>query len=144
MGCSQQDAPGRVRAGGEAPHHARAYALSSGYYDAYYLKAQKVRTLIRQELQQVFEEFDVLATPTSPSVAFRFGERTADPVQMYLSDVCTVPANIAGIPGISVPAGLSDGLPVGLQLLGPHLSERRCCASRTPTSRRRAGKLRQR
>ena len=101
-----------------------AYALSSGYYDAYYLKAQKVRTLIRQELQQVFEEFDALATPTSPSVAFRFGERTADPVQMYLSDVCTVPANIAGIPGISVPAGLSDGLPVGLQLLGPHLSEK--------------------
>ena len=81
-----------------------AYALSSGYYDAYYLKAQKVRTLIRQELQRVFEDFDALATPTSPSVAFRFGERTEDPVQMYLSDVCTVPANIAGIPGISVPS----------------------------------------
>ncbi len=100
-----------------------AYALSTGYYDAYYLKAQKVRTLIRRELQQVFGEFDALATPTSPTVAFPFGERTEDPVQMYLSDVCTVPANIAGIPGISVPAGLADGLPVGLQFLGPHRAE---------------------
>ena len=123
------DALNKTRQEGFGPEVKRrimlgAYALSSGYYDAYYLKAQKVRTLIRQELQQVFEEFDALATPTSPSVAFRFGERTADPVQMYLSDVCTVPANIAGIPGISVPAGLSDGLPVGLQLLGPHLAER--------------------
>ena len=129
------DALNKTRQEGFGPEVKRrimlgAYALSSGYYDAYYLKAQKVRTLIRQELQQVFEEFDALATPTSPSVAFRFGERTADPVQMYLSDVCTVPANIAGIPGISVPAGLSDGLPVGLQLLGPHLSEEDAAAHR--------------
>jgi aspartyl-tRNA(Asn)/glutamyl-tRNA(Gln) amidotransferase subunit A len=100
-----------------------AYALSAGYYDAYYLKAQKVRTLIRQELQRVFEDFDALATPTSPSVAFRFGERTADPVQMYLSDICTIPVNIAGIPAMSVPAGFVDGLPVGMQIMGRPLGE---------------------
>ena len=99
------------------------YALSAGYYDAYYLKAQKVRTLIRQEFQQVFERLDALVTPTSPSVAFRLGERTADPVAMYLSDILTIPANIAGIPGISVPGGLSNGLPVGLQFLSRHLAE---------------------
>ena len=100
-----------------------SYALSAGYYDAYYLKAQRVRTLIRREFQQVFERVDALATPTSPSVAFRLGERTADPLSMYVSDILTIPANIAGIPGISVPAGLSDGLPVGLQLLAPPLAE---------------------
>ena len=99
------------------------YALSAGYYDAYYLKAQKVRTLIRQEFQQVFERFDALVTPTSPSVAFKLGERMADPVAMYLSDILTIPANIAGIPGISVPGGMSDGLPVGLQFLTRHLAE---------------------
>ena len=100
-----------------------AYALSSGYYDAYYLKAQQVRTLIRQEFNQVFQQVDALVTPTSPVVAFPLGEKTADPVQMYLIDVCTLPVNIAGLPAISVPCGFSEGLPVGMQLIGPHLSE---------------------
>jgi aspartyl-tRNA(Asn)/glutamyl-tRNA(Gln) amidotransferase subunit A len=94
------------------------YALSAGYYDAYYLKAQKVRTLIRREFEDAFRRFDVLLTPTAPTPAFAIGEKTADPVQMYLSDVCTLPVNIAGIPGISVPCGFEDGLPVGLQILG--------------------------
>jgi aspartyl-tRNA(Asn)/glutamyl-tRNA(Gln) amidotransferase subunit A len=99
------------------------YALSAGYYDAYYLKAQKVRTLIRREFEEAFKRFDVLATPTSATVAFRLGERTDDPVQMYLSDIFTMPANIAGIPAISVQAGMVNGLPVGLQLMAPHLGE---------------------
>ncbi len=99
------------------------YALSAGYYDAFYLKALKVRTLLRREFDDAFRRFDVLASPTSPTVAFRLGERTVDPVQMYLADVCTVPANIVGIPAISVPCGFADGLPVGLQLMGPALSE---------------------
>jgi len=99
------------------------YALSAGYYDAYYLRAQKVRTLISQEFEQVFERYDALLAPTSPSVAFGLGEKMDDPMQMYLSDVCTIPANIAGIPGISVPCGFVDGLPVGLQVLGPHFGE---------------------
>ena len=99
------------------------YALSAGYYDAYYLKAQRVRTLIAQEFEDAFEEFDALVTPTSPSVAFKLGEKTADPVQMYLNDVLTMPANIAGIPAISLPAGMADGLPVGLQLLAAPLRE---------------------
>ena len=100
-----------------------AYALSAGYYDAYYLKAQKVRTLIIQEFQKAFESCDVLATPTSPTVAFKLGEKLDDPLQMYLSDVYTVPVNVAGLPAISVPCGFSQGLPVGLQLIGPPLSE---------------------
>ena len=100
-----------------------AYALSAGYYDAYYLKAQKVRTLIRQEFSEVFQQVDALVTPTSPVVAFPLGEKTQDPVQMYLIDVCTLPANIAGLPAISVPCGFSQGLPVGMQLIGKHLSE---------------------
>ena len=100
-----------------------AYALSAGYYDAYYLKAQKVRTLIRREFDSAFRRVDLLATPTSPSVTFRLGERTADPLRMYLSDVCTVPASVAGLPAISVPCGFSEGLPVGLQLIGPHMAE---------------------
>ena len=102
-----------------------AYALSAGYYDAYYLKAQQVRTLIRQDFSRVFEKVDALVTPTSPVVAFPIGEKTADPVQMYLIDVCTLPINIAGLPAMSVPCGFSDGLPVGMQLTGPHLSEER-------------------
>ena len=102
-----------------------AYALSAGYYDAYYLKAQQVRTLIRQDFARVFEKVDALVTPTSPVVAFPIGEKTADPVQMYLIDVCTLPINIAGLPAMSVPCGFSDGLPVGMQLIGPHLSEER-------------------
>jgi aspartyl-tRNA(Asn)/glutamyl-tRNA(Gln) amidotransferase subunit A len=99
------------------------YALSAGYYDAYYLKAQQVRTLIRQDFQRIFERVDALVTPTSPVVAFRLGDRTADPVQMYLIDVCTLPVNIAGLPAMSVPCGFDQGLPVGMQLIGPHLSE---------------------
>ncbi len=99
------------------------YALSAGYYDAWYKKALQVRTLIRQEFDRVFEEFDVLVSPTSPSVAFPIGEKTADPYMMYLNDVFTQPANIAGIPAISVPAGLSEGLPVGVQFMASHLQE---------------------
>lgn len=105
-----------------------AYALSAGYYDAYYLKAQKVRTIIKQEFDKAFEKFDALITPTSPTVPFRLGEKTADPVQMYLSDVCTLPINIAGIPAISLPAGFIEQngrrpLPAGLQLMGAPFSE---------------------
>jgi len=99
------------------------YALTAGYYDAYYLKAQEVRTLIRREFDEVFQRVDALVTPTSPSVAFRLGEKTADPVQMYLSDICTIPVNIAGLPGISVPCGFSEGLPLGMQAIGPALGE---------------------
>jgi aspartyl-tRNA(Asn)/glutamyl-tRNA(Gln) amidotransferase subunit A len=94
------------------------YALSAGYYDAYYLKAQKVRTLIKQDFDRAFETVDALVAPTSPTVAFPLGARLEDPVAMYLSDVCTLPVNVAGLPGLSVPCGLSDGLPVGLQLIG--------------------------
>ena len=100
------------------------YALSAGYYDAFYLKAQKVRTLIKRDFDEVFAAgFDALVAPTSPSVAFRFGAKTSDPVSMYLSDACTLPVNMAGLPGISIPCGLSEGMPVGLQLIGPAWSE---------------------
>jgi aspartyl-tRNA(Asn)/glutamyl-tRNA(Gln) amidotransferase subunit A len=100
------------------------YALSAGYYDAYYLKAQKVRTLIKQDFDRLWDAgFDALVAPTSPSVAFRFGSRMADPVAMYLSDACTLPVNMAGLPGVSIPCGLSEGLPVGLQLIGAPWSE---------------------
>ena len=99
-----------------------AYALSAGYYDAYYKKAQQVRTLIRREFHDAFGHVDVLALPTSPTTAFEIGG-IVDPVVMHANDICTIPANIAGIPGISVPCGFAGGLPIGLQLLGPHLSE---------------------
>jgi aspartyl-tRNA(Asn)/glutamyl-tRNA(Gln) amidotransferase subunit A len=99
------------------------YALSAGYYDAWYVKAQKVRTLIRREFDAVFEKYDALITPTSPTVPFKIGEKTDDPLAMYLSDVCTLPINIAGVPGISIPAGFVDGLPVGMQIIGKHFSE---------------------
>jgi len=100
------------------------YALSAGYYDAYYLKAQKVRTLIKGDFDAVFGAgIDALVAPTSPFVAWPFGARLEDPVTMYLSDACTLPVNLAGLPGMSIPAGLSDGLPVGLQLIGPAWSE---------------------
>ena len=102
------------------------YALSAGYYDAFYVKAQKVRTLIKRDFDLLFDQgFDALVAPTSPSVAFRFGAKMADPVAMYLSDACTLPVNMAGLPGISVPCGLSEGMPVGLQLIGPAWSEPR-------------------
>jgi aspartyl-tRNA(Asn)/glutamyl-tRNA(Gln) amidotransferase subunit A len=99
------------------------YALSSGYYDAYYLKAQKVRHLISAEFEEAFRSYDVLATPTSPTVAFPLGAKLDDPLQMYLSDVFTLPINIAGIPGLSLPCGFVDGLPVGLQLLANRFGE---------------------
>jgi aspartyl-tRNA(Asn)/glutamyl-tRNA(Gln) amidotransferase subunit A len=99
------------------------YALSSGYYDAYYLKAQKVRTVIRREFDAAFEKYDVIASPVTPTPAFRIGEKTSDPYAMYLNDVFTLPVNIAGLPGISVPAGFVDGLPVGLQIIGKPFDE---------------------
>ncbi len=99
------------------------YALSAGYYDAWYLKAQKVRTLIRREFDAAFEKYDALITPTSPTTAFKVGEKTEDPLQMYLSDVCTLPVNIAGLPAISVPAGFDSGLPIGLQVIGKPFAE---------------------
>ncbi len=99
------------------------YALSAGYYDAYYLRAQKVRTLIRREFDAAFEKYDALVTPTSPTVPFKMGEKLDDPVQMYLSDVCTLPINIAGLPAMSVPAGSSGGLPVGMQVIGKPFAE---------------------
>jgi aspartyl-tRNA(Asn)/glutamyl-tRNA(Gln) amidotransferase subunit A len=99
------------------------YALSAGYYEAFYGQAQKVRTLIRQEHDALFERYDLLASPTSPTVAFELGARTENPLAMYLSDVLTIPSNMAGMPGLSIPCGLSDGLPVGLQLIGPQFSE---------------------
>jgi aspartyl-tRNA(Asn)/glutamyl-tRNA(Gln) amidotransferase subunit A len=102
------------------------YALSSGYYDAYYGQAQKVRTLITRDFNAAFESVDVLVSPTSPFVAFGIGERVADPMAMYVNDLCTLPASLAGTPAISVPAGLSEGLPVGLQIMAPALADERC------------------
>ena len=99
------------------------YALSAGYYEAYYGQAQKVRTVIAREHAEAFERFDVLVSPTSPTVAFRLGEKTANPLAMYLSDVLTIPSCMAGLPGLSIPCGLSEGLPVGLQIVGPQLGE---------------------
>jgi aspartyl-tRNA(Asn)/glutamyl-tRNA(Gln) amidotransferase subunit A len=113
-----------TRGGGFGPEVKRrimlgTYALSAGYYDAYYVKAQKVRTLIKRDFDTLWEAgFDALVAPTSPSVAWPFGARMDDPVQMYLADTCTLPVSMAGLPAISVPCGLSDGLPVGLQLIG--------------------------
>jgi aspartyl-tRNA(Asn)/glutamyl-tRNA(Gln) amidotransferase subunit A len=99
------------------------YALSSGYYDAYYAKAQKVRTVIKREHDSVFERFDLIVSPTSPTVAFELGAKTADPLAMYLNDLLTIPSCMAGLPGLSIPCGLSAGLPVGLQLVGPQFGE---------------------
>ena len=133
-GYSQKDAAGmwdaleKTRQHGFGPEVKRrimlgTYSLSSGYYDAFYLKAGRVRTLISREFQEAFQRYDVLATPTSPTVAFPLGAKTQDPLQMYLSDVCTLPVNIAGLPAISLPCGLAQGLPVGLQIIGPSLGE---------------------
>ncbi len=99
------------------------YALSAGYYEAYYGQAQKVRTLITEDFKRAYENFDVLVSPTSPTTAFKIGEKTDDPLQMYLSDIATIPANLAGIPAISVPCGLSEKMPVGFQIMGKHLDE---------------------
>ena len=100
------------------------YVLSAGYYDAYYLKAQKVRTLIKQDFEAAFQQVDVLVCPTAPSTAFKAGDKSADPLSMYLIDLMTIPANLAGLPGLSLPCGFdSDGLPIGLQLIGNVLRE---------------------
>lgn len=99
------------------------YALSSGYYDAYYLKAQKVRTLIARDFEKAFSKFDVIVSPTTPSVAFKIGEKASDPISMYLSDIATIPVNLAGIPAISIPCGFSNDLPVGLQIMGKAFDE---------------------
>jgi aspartyl-tRNA(Asn)/glutamyl-tRNA(Gln) amidotransferase subunit A len=99
------------------------YVLSAGYFDAYYRKAQQVRTLVRRDFESAFSECDIIATPTYPEVAFRLGSKADDPMSMYLSDVYTVSANLAGIPGMSIPCGFADGMPVGLQLLGRALDE---------------------
>ncbi|AUS09845.1 Asp-tRNA(Asn)/Glu-tRNA(Gln) amidotransferase GatCAB subunit A [Laceyella sacchari] len=99
------------------------YALSSGYYDAYYLKAQKVRTLIRQDFERVFADYDVIVGPTTPTTAFKIGENINDPLTMYMNDILTIPVNLAGLPAISVPCGLAEGLPVGLQIIGKAFDE---------------------
>lgn len=101
------------------------YALSAGYYDAYYLKAQKVRRLISDDFRAAFQKVDVIVGPTAPSVAFRIGEKTADPIAMYLSDIYTIAVNLAGLPGMSIPVGFADGLPIGMQLIGDYFSEER-------------------
>jgi aspartyl-tRNA(Asn)/glutamyl-tRNA(Gln) amidotransferase subunit A len=101
------------------------YALSAGYYDAYYLKAQKIRRLISDDFRTAFEQVDVIAGPTSPTTAFRIGEKADDPVTMYLSDIYTIAVNLAGLPGMSLPAGAVEGLPVGLQLIGDYFAEAR-------------------
>ncbi|RME50784.1 MAG: Asp-tRNA(Asn)/Glu-tRNA(Gln) amidotransferase subunit GatA [Caldilineae bacterium] len=118
----------QTRAAGFGPEVKRrimlgTYALSAGYYDAYYRKAQQVRTLLRRDFEAAFRQVDVIAAPAAPDVAFRLGEKVDDPLQMYLSDIFTVPANLAGICGISVPCGFHEGLPIGLQILGPALGE---------------------
>jgi aspartyl-tRNA(Asn)/glutamyl-tRNA(Gln) amidotransferase subunit A len=118
----------RTRSAGFGPEVKRrillgTYVLSAGYYDAYYRKAQQVRTLLRRDFEEAFRGCDAILTPTSPEVAFRIGEKAADPLSMYLSDIYTVTANLAGIPGLSVPCGFVRGLPVGLQILGPPLEE---------------------
>ncbi|MBW7651820.1 Asp-tRNA(Asn)/Glu-tRNA(Gln) amidotransferase subunit GatA [Anoxybacillus sp. ST4] len=99
------------------------FALSSGYYDAYYKKAQKVRTLIKQDFENVFEKYDVIIGPTTPTPAFKIGEKTSDPLTMYANDILTIPVNLAGVPGISIPCGFVNGLPVGLQIIGKHFDE---------------------
>jgi aspartyl-tRNA(Asn)/glutamyl-tRNA(Gln) amidotransferase subunit A len=103
------------------------YALSSGYYDAYYGQAQKVRTLITRDFDAAFEQADVLVSPTAPTTAFRIGEKVDDPLAMYLNDLATIPANLSGVPGISVPSGLADedGLPAGVQILAPAMADDR-------------------
>jgi len=100
------------------------YVLSSGYYDAYYLKGQRVRTLIRRDFERAFEKVDAILTPTTPTPAFRFGDKTDDPLAMYLSDIYTVTINLAGLPGISIPCGLTrERLPIGLQIIGRRFDE---------------------
>ena len=101
------------------------YALSAGYYDAYYLKAQKIRRLIKNDFMAAYEQVDVILCPTSPTPAFKIGEKIDDPVSLYLTDIYTITANLAGVPGVALPAGFANGLPLGMQLLGPYFSEAR-------------------
>jgi aspartyl-tRNA(Asn)/glutamyl-tRNA(Gln) amidotransferase subunit A len=128
-GATVEEMTAKTRAAGFGPEVVRrillgTYALSAGYYDAFYGQAQKVRTLVIQEFTKAYEGVDVLVSPTSPMTAFEFGSRTEDPLSMYLVDVCTIPSNLAGAPGISVPIGLdSGGLPIGLQIMAPALGE---------------------
>ena len=128
------DQYGRTREEGFGPEVKRriilgTYVLSSGYYDAYYLRAQKVRTLIRRDFAQAFEKVDAIIAPTSPEVAFKAGDRSDDPLKMYLADIFTIATNLAGIPGMSLPCGFADvdgkRLPVGMQLLGKPFEEPR-------------------
>jgi aspartyl-tRNA(Asn)/glutamyl-tRNA(Gln) amidotransferase subunit A len=109
------------------PNALGTYALSSGYYDAYYGQAQKVRTLISRDFASAFESADVLVSPTAPTTAFKLGEKLDDPVAMYLNDIATIPANLAGVPGLSLPSGLADedGLPTGFQILAPAMADDR-------------------
>jgi aspartyl-tRNA(Asn)/glutamyl-tRNA(Gln) amidotransferase subunit A len=100
------------------------YALSAGYYDAYYLRAQKVRTLVKDDFQKAFEQVDVLVAPTSPTTAFKIGEKIDDPLKMYLADAYTIPVNLAALPALSLSCGIVDGLPVGLQIIGRHWDEK--------------------
>ena len=101
------------------------YALSAGYYDAYYLKAQKIRRLIKNDFVAAFNEVDVLLSPVTPTTAFKLGEKSDDPIAMYLGDIYTLPISLAGVPAMSVPIGFSDGLPVGLQIIGNYFDEAR-------------------
>ena len=125
----------KTRAQGFGPEVRRrimlgTYALSAGYYDAFYLKAQRVRTLIRRDYDTAFESCDVVCTPTTPTPAFALGEKTGDPLQMYLADIFTLPPSLAGLAAISTPCGRSsDGLPIGLQLVAPPFEEERLCSA---------------
>jgi aspartyl-tRNA(Asn)/glutamyl-tRNA(Gln) amidotransferase subunit A len=128
-GETVEEMMGRTRAEGFGPEVTRrillgTYALSAGYYDAFYGQAQKVRTLVLEDFARAYSQVDVLVSPTSPTTAFRMGAKTQDPLSMYLSDVCTIPSNLAGHPAVSVPVGLDDsGLPIGFQVLAPALGE---------------------
>jgi aspartyl-tRNA(Asn)/glutamyl-tRNA(Gln) amidotransferase subunit A len=129
---SAEEVMALTRAAGFGPEVKRriilgTYALSVGYFDAYYLQAQRVRTLIAQDFAKAFEQVDVLVTPTTPSTAFKLGEKVSDPVEMYNFDLCTLPLNLAGLCGMSVPAGFAEdsGLPVGLQIMAPAFADDR-------------------
>ena len=111
------------------------FALSAGYYDAYYLKGQKVRTLIRRDFEKAFESCDVVVAPVAPTTAFKLGEKTDDPLTMYLSDIFTISVNLAGLPGMSMPCGYDDkGLPIGLQIIARRSARKQCCGSATHTN----------